>query len=310
MGGEELEEIGLRLREAREAKGLVLETAEQETKIRRKYLEALESGNPAELPGEVYLKGFLRSYGNWLGFDGDSLVEEYKATSRSRRSVSRTDANLHDVAASQESARRSSASLRANARKAARETEPDSPRPVQAPRPRLPKKPKRAINGRRLLSGTLWVLVVGVISYMGWKVAGQLQIPTPGSVTNPPATAPVADPPKTVDAPVTPPPKLPDPPKTIMTTGPGEQVLFVVPAAEITLRLEFGPKPLWMAATVDKVVAYDGFPSQTRTPLDFKGKEMSLRMGHMDDVSLVINGQRFDKPLQKGPYTLVFRTTQ
>lgn len=311
MGGEEVEEIGLRLREAREAKGLALEAAEDETKIRRKYLEALESGNPAELPGEVYLKGFLRSYGNWLGFDGDSLVEEYKSTSTARRAGNRSAPTIHDAAASQELARKTSASLRANSRRLARDAALTEPIAAPVHVPRLTATPKKVITGRGLLTGVMLGAVVGLISYMGWMVAGKLGTPAPASLTNPPPVAPIPDPPKVIDTPTTPPPQLPDPPKTVMTKGPGDQVHFLIPAGEISLRLEFSDtKRLWMAATVDKVVVYDGFPSDKGTPLDFKGKAMSLRMGHMDGVSLVINGQRFDKPLDRGPYTLVLSITQ
>ncbi|MFO7173402.1 MAG: DUF4115 domain-containing protein [Bacillota bacterium] len=78
MAGE-LETIGKKLRQAREAQGLTLAMAEDATKIRKKYLLALEEGRESDLPGEVYTKGFLRSYGNFLGLDGDALVQEYKA---------------------------------------------------------------------------------------------------------------------------------------------------------------------------------------------------------------------------------------
>ncbi|MCG0237912.1 MAG: DUF4115 domain-containing protein [Firmicutes bacterium] len=78
MAGE-LEIIGKKLREAREAQGLTLAMAEDATKIRKKYLLALEEGRESDLPGEVYTKGFLRSYANFLGLDGDALVREYKA---------------------------------------------------------------------------------------------------------------------------------------------------------------------------------------------------------------------------------------
>ncbi|MEW6723659.1 MAG: RodZ domain-containing protein [Bacillota bacterium] len=79
-GGRTVRDIGERLRAAREARNLSLEQAQAETKIRSKYLQALESGQWDELPGpgSVYLKGFLRYYGNYLGLDGQQLVEEYK----------------------------------------------------------------------------------------------------------------------------------------------------------------------------------------------------------------------------------------
>lgn len=76
--------MGQELREAREARGIKLETIEEETKIRRKYLIALESGKWDEIPGEVYVKGFLRTYANYLGLDGAALVNRYKELSRVR----------------------------------------------------------------------------------------------------------------------------------------------------------------------------------------------------------------------------------
>ncbi|HLN64397.1 MAG TPA: helix-turn-helix transcriptional regulator, partial [Symbiobacteriaceae bacterium] len=77
-----MEEIGRRLRAAREARELTLQVVEDETKIRRKYIEALESGRVADLPGDAYVKGFLRTYGNYLGLDGTALVEEYKQSAQ------------------------------------------------------------------------------------------------------------------------------------------------------------------------------------------------------------------------------------
>ncbi|HEY8449683.1 MAG TPA: helix-turn-helix domain-containing protein, partial [Bacillota bacterium] len=74
-----LKEIGQRLRARREERGLTLRDAQIATKIRERYLQALEEGDEAALPGHVYTKGFLRAYANWLGLDGLALVEEYKA---------------------------------------------------------------------------------------------------------------------------------------------------------------------------------------------------------------------------------------
>jgi len=74
----ELEPIGRRLRAAREVRGVTLEDVEAGTHIRRVYLGAIEAGRARDVPGEVFLKGFLRTYANHLGLDGPALVEEYK----------------------------------------------------------------------------------------------------------------------------------------------------------------------------------------------------------------------------------------
>ncbi|WP_066635349.1 helix-turn-helix domain-containing protein [Desulfolucanica intricata] len=67
-------EIGSILRQTREAKGLSLQQAEEETKIRRKYLEALENEKFDVLPGPVYVKAFIKTYAKYLGLNGEELV--------------------------------------------------------------------------------------------------------------------------------------------------------------------------------------------------------------------------------------------
>lgn len=69
--------IGEVLREAREAQGLTLEAVEDATKIRRKYIRALETEEFSILPGRVYAKAFLRTYAKYLGLDSESLVAEF-----------------------------------------------------------------------------------------------------------------------------------------------------------------------------------------------------------------------------------------
>jgi transcriptional regulator with XRE-family HTH domain len=70
-------EIGKALKDAREAKGISLEAAEENTKIRRKYLEALEQENFEILPGKVYVKGFIKNYAIFLGLNAEQLVSAY-----------------------------------------------------------------------------------------------------------------------------------------------------------------------------------------------------------------------------------------
>jgi cytoskeleton protein RodZ len=72
-------EIGNSLREARLRQGLELTDAEQSTKIRAKYLQALEREQFEQLPSQTYVKGFLRSYAEFLGLDGQIYVDEYNS---------------------------------------------------------------------------------------------------------------------------------------------------------------------------------------------------------------------------------------
>lgn len=65
--------VGRALREAREARELSFEDVERETRIGRRYLEAIEDEDHDALPAPVYARGFVRSYARFLGLDADSL---------------------------------------------------------------------------------------------------------------------------------------------------------------------------------------------------------------------------------------------
>jgi hypothetical protein len=84
-------EIGNSLREARLRRHIDFADAEHGTKIRGKYLRALEDERFELLPSHTYIKGFLRSYAEYLGLDGQLYVDEYN----SRFVVGEEDAPVH-----------------------------------------------------------------------------------------------------------------------------------------------------------------------------------------------------------------------
>jgi cytoskeleton protein RodZ len=71
-------EIGETLREARMRERIDVSEIEAQTKIRAKYLRALENEEWDLLPGPTFVKSFLRTYATALGLDGKALVEEYR----------------------------------------------------------------------------------------------------------------------------------------------------------------------------------------------------------------------------------------
>src|SRR5271154_822468 len=71
-------EIGATLREARMRARIDVSEIEAKTKIRAKYLRALENEEWSLLPGPTFVKSFLRTYAQALGLDGKALVEEYR----------------------------------------------------------------------------------------------------------------------------------------------------------------------------------------------------------------------------------------
>src|SRR6201987_4199902 len=78
-------EIGSSLREARLRQGLEFPEIEQAIKVRGKYLRALEDEQFDVLPAQTYVKGFLRSYAEYLGLDGQLYVDEYNSRYGSER---------------------------------------------------------------------------------------------------------------------------------------------------------------------------------------------------------------------------------
>jgi cytoskeleton protein RodZ len=71
-------QIGATLRDARRRLGLEVKEVEERTKIRARYLRALENEDWEALPGPAYIRGFLRTYGALLGLDGEMLADEFR----------------------------------------------------------------------------------------------------------------------------------------------------------------------------------------------------------------------------------------
>ena len=67
-----------RLRAARQARGLDFFRIERDTKIRIRFLEAIEDGRFEELPGEIYARGFIRNYAAYLGLDSDVIEAQWR----------------------------------------------------------------------------------------------------------------------------------------------------------------------------------------------------------------------------------------
>ena len=72
-------EIGGSLREARLKRNLTPADVQKAIRIRDRYLQALEEERWELLPGDAYVKGFLRKYADYLGLDGNLYVEEYNS---------------------------------------------------------------------------------------------------------------------------------------------------------------------------------------------------------------------------------------
>jgi len=75
-------ELGNFLKKTREEKGIPLESIQKDTKIRLKYLQAVENGEFSTIPGgDVYVKGFLKSYAEAVGLSPIEILQQYKKIS-------------------------------------------------------------------------------------------------------------------------------------------------------------------------------------------------------------------------------------
>ncbi len=77
-----ISQIAKTLSERRLARHVTLQSVSQRLKIRVPLLEAMESGKWEDLPGDVYIRGFVLRYAQYLGIDGNKLIEPYLALAR------------------------------------------------------------------------------------------------------------------------------------------------------------------------------------------------------------------------------------
>jgi len=136
---EALPSLPERLLAARERRGVDLYRAERDTKIRARYLAALERGEWRELPGAVYTKGFLRNYALYLGLDPEDVLRQWK---RERGDVAQAQPTLA------------------------------VPRPLQAPRQGLTFSP--AV----IVAALLTVGVIAFVGYLGVQLLRFAKPPT------------------------------------------------------------------------------------------------------------------------------------
>lgn len=141
-------QIGPILEKRRLEKGLSLKEVEQATKIRTRYLEGLEREDPTVLPDPVYARGFLKTYANFLGLDGERLSREL----RDRRSSRRERQLNHEVPGTS-----------------------DFERPLITPGG-VGEAERRRVSGATVLTVALAVLVlaavIGALYYVGSRSAG------------------------------------------------------------------------------------------------------------------------------------------
>jgi cytoskeletal protein RodZ len=139
-------EIGATLREARMRAKIDINEVETRTKIRAKYLRAIENEEWGLLPGDVYVKSFLRTYAEYLGLDGRQIIDDYK-----RRYERPSDHEMRQIAPL--------------TRERDRRGQPRGPRQPRAPRP--PRQPRGPLIPPWALIGVVLVAIVVALYFLG-----------------------------------------------------------------------------------------------------------------------------------------------
>jgi beta-lactam-binding protein with PASTA domain/transcriptional regulator with XRE-family HTH domain len=89
--------VGAMLRAAREAQGITLAKAETATRIRQKYLAALEENRSEDLPEPVFVKGFIRNYAIFLGLDPEHMLEQYRVEHNLKKDVADVQPEIEPI---------------------------------------------------------------------------------------------------------------------------------------------------------------------------------------------------------------------
>jgi cytoskeletal protein RodZ len=277
------------LRSAREERGISLPEAERETKIRQKYITALEDDNLAGLPGPVYARGFLRNYANYLGLDADDVVDMFDQQSQPTREKIR-------AARGQPPGKPASRP----------DTEKISIQPLSSER-----IDTRVRYGTQYIALSLLAIPLIIVFYFVYNAyAGprstNAPIPTttvrPATVTPLPATTVIVGGPgngafntPTIFIPATP---GSDAIQSITATAAAAAITNTAPltptvaaAADITVKVTVTDHDAWMSVTVDGVQKFSGTLAKGGTTRTWNGKNtIQIRTGRADSVRVTVNG--------------------
>jgi cytoskeletal protein RodZ len=276
------------LRAAREERGISLPEAERETKIRLKYLSAMEDDNPSMMPGPTYARGFLRNYAAYLGLDPNEAVELFEEQSQPTRDKLK--------------ARRGHAPART-----AHPAEKISIQPISTER-----IDTRVRYGSQYIALSLLAIPLIIVFYFVYNAyAGpRSQTPPIPQLTPRPATpTKLSAPTVLVQGPVTgafntPTVYVPASPSVISgtlpitqtaggaitsTTGITPTVATAPAAADITVRVDT-TRDAWMSVLVDGVQRFSGTLPKGATR-EWKGRNtIQIRTGRADSVKVTVNG--------------------
>lgn len=270
--------LGDILREAREARGISLFEAERDTKIRAKYLAALEDDNLTLLPGPVYARGFLRNYASYLGVEPEEAVDLF-------------DKQIQPTRTKIRAARGEPAEKKTNKPYTEKiSIQPLSPQPVDT----------RVRYGSSYIAVSLLALPLIFLFYFiysAWGVnrSGSVPIPTP----RPPTLTPLSLPTQLAVNPgtgafntptvaVALPPQSGIPALSLTPTV----VVPITPTVQytnVTVKINT-TDDAWLQVTIDGTVQYSGTLKKGSAKQWVGNKTVRIRSGRADAVHVVVNG--------------------
>jgi cytoskeleton protein RodZ len=249
-----MDTLGVWLRQAREAQGSTLAETEAATRIRGRFLEALEAGDFAAFSGgDVQVRGFLRIYARYLGLPTDEVLARY-------------DAEVHGV--------------EAVPRAAVADTRPLSPasvptRPMASQPPTLPVsayRPRLVSLERLMIAGIAFIALLAIAAGVGYWVSRDTgeEVAAPAAATRP-AEAGL-------------PPIATQPSPAVTPTFP------VNPQGGVALTLE-ATEHVWVRVTADGRKAFEGMLATEQVEA-WSGQELIMvETGNGAGLQVTVNGQ-------------------
>ena len=272
--------LGMRLREAREAHELTLEDAERATRIRAKYLEALERGDYASMTA-VQAQGFLRNYARFLGVDLDLVLSELESARGGRRRKGHQREDTPVEASTVNNMARSAAA-------------PQRP----TPRPRRTRA-RRGFAGNILIILVAGAIVVGLIFGVTRLIDQAVETQTTTGTDGLPTPLPTATSEGASDGAPTPSDTLPDgapeivtPPPQATQAGAPEQAFVapVITGTGVTVVVEV-VQQTWVQVTTDGAVQFEG-TVHVGDILNYAGqRSVGVRTNNAAGLQLTVNNQ-------------------
>lgn len=278
--------VGDKLRAEREKQNLTVKDIEKGTSIRALYIECIEKGDYEQLPGEVYTKGFIRNYANYLKLNATELMREFVTERHPEKAAAAPAASQKEQASKvRETAAAAAQPAAAEEKKASAETKA-APSPAAAPRkaPQRPAAPARqehkarkaapaqrpfsapssgSNRGKFIILAVVLVVVVGVAAYLLGSSSSETPAPAPQQAQQQQA----AEPQKTYDG------------------------------VEVTGKFS---DDCWIEVKADGKVVYEGTLKKGDS-MDWKGQEnVTVRAGNAGAVEFTVNGKELGKAGKEG----------